>query len=99
METDWKRIRRWCRNYYNGLDPYYHSSYRATQAINAAGEHFDVGHGAEGFCNQSNGQDGITYLNMGDPYITTILFSSNTERFSVGCWGNIVEAAPEGTYQ
>lgn len=53
--------------------------------------------GVEGFCDHC-GNHGVSYLNTGDTYGRTILFQSNSGRWSVGCWGDIVERAPEGRY-
>lgn len=97
----WQDVRRWTRKKYNELreSGYYsgHNSHAASKAIELAGEHFDLGHGAEGFCD-GYGNYGYTYLNMGDTYDTTILFSSEDERFVVGCYGDIIENAPEDRY-
>jgi hypothetical protein len=67
-----------------------HPSHAASEAIRRAGERFKIGYGVEGFC-WNNGEDGITYLNMGDTYEYTVLFDSRTGRFSTGCWGDVVE--------
>ena len=39
-------------------------------------------------------QDGLSYVNMGDTYDTTLLYDHKTGRFSVGSWGDIVEKQP-----
>ena len=39
-------------------------------------------------------QDGLSYVNMGDTYDTTLLYDHKTGRFSVGSWGDIVERQP-----
>jgi hypothetical protein len=41
---------------------------------------------------------GIDYVNMGDPYICTLLFDNMRGTFDVCPWGNIIECAPEGSY-
>lgn len=98
--TNWQAVRRYARQQFNRLaDDYSHNSHAATKALELAEEKFGLGYGVEGFCNQSNGRDGVTYINVGDPYTTTVCFRSEDERFSVGCWGNRVEAAEEGTYK
>lgn len=38
---------------------------------------------------------GLLYVNMGDPYDTTILYDTRKERFSIGCWGDVVERQPK----
>jgi hypothetical protein len=40
-------------------------------------------------------QDGLSYVNMGDTYDTTLLYDHKTGRFSVGSWGDIVEKQPD----
>lgn len=67
-----------------------HSSHAATKAIELAGEKFDIGYGCEGFC-WNCGRDGISYLNMGDPYELTIMFDSRKDRFWIGCYGDFIE--------
>lgn len=67
-----------------------HPSHAASEAIRLAGERFKLGYGCEGFC-WNCGRDGISYLNMGDTYATTIVFDSRTEQFRIGCWGDCVE--------
>jgi hypothetical protein len=39
-------------------------------------------------------QDGLSYVNKGDTYDTTLLYDHKTGRFSVGSWGDIVERQP-----
>lgn len=34
---------------------------------------------------------GLLYVNMGDPYRTTILYDTRSQRFSIGAWGVVVE--------
>lgn len=88
------KARRWCSEYYRKHKPERpfgeHPSHLASEAINLASQRFKLGYGAEGFC-WDCGRDGITYLNMGDPYEYTVLFDSRNERFSTGCWGDMVE--------
>ena len=103
-QDEWKNIRKWTRAKYTELrnDEHRrwngHPSHAAAEAIRLAGEHFNLGHGSEGFCDQSNGRHGITYLTMGDTYDTTIVFRSESERFEVSDIGTIIEAAPKGRY-
>lgn len=67
-----------------------HSSHLASEAITNAGKRFGIGFGCEAFC-WDCGREGISYLNMGDTYDATVLFDSRNERFTVGCWGDVVE--------
>lgn len=34
---------------------------------------------------------GVEYVNMGDPYRATVMFDLESERFIIGCWGDVVE--------
>lgn len=95
-----RKARRYAASQYRKLrdqsDPQWyrfhgHCSHAASEAIRRAGERFDIGHGCEGFALPCE-NDGISYLNMGDTYATTIIFDSRTEQFRVGCYGDVVEA-------
>ena len=93
-QTDWTKARREIRRRYNELRNgelgYCHSSHAASQAIDEWSKAQGVGFGSEGFCDEC-GRDGITYLNMGDTYDTTVVFTSWNERFFVSCWGDVYE--------
>ena len=52
-------------------------------------------HGVEGFTFDACGRGGLTYLNTGDSYGTTILFDSRSERMWLGSWGDFVESNPK----
>jgi hypothetical protein len=93
------KARRFASDYYRKRkdDPEHqghHPSHLASEAINAASKKFNIGYGAEGFCDEC-GKDGVTYLNMGDTYDYTVLFTSENERFFTGSWGDYIEAHPE----
>jgi len=79
-----------------------HASHDASDVMRDCEKLFpDLGtFGVEGFCDDI-GDYGVSYLNTGDPYNQTILFCTTprAERWSVGCWGDIVERAPEGRYR
>lgn len=72
----------------------HHVSFSAEEALEYAAELWGIDHfGVEGFCDDC-GRHGITYLNMGDTYSTTILFYSESSTFRIGTWGDIVERHP-----
>ena len=71
-----------------------HSSHAASKAIELAGEKYSIGYGCEGFC-WNCGRDGISYLNMGDSYLSTIMFDSRNNRFFIGCTGDFLERYAE----
>lgn len=41
---------------------------------------------------------GLDYVSMGDTYSTTLVYDHRNDRFIVGSWGSMVEAASESTY-
>lgn len=89
-----KAARAYAKRQYDKLRADYrfqgHPSHAASEAIRLAGVKYGIGFGCEGFC-WSCGREGISYLNMGDTYDATILFDSRNERFSIGCYGDVVE--------
>lgn len=36
------------------------------------------------------------YLNAGDPYATTLIYTRATDTLRIGCWGDIAERLPRG---
>ena len=89
-----KRAAKWCRERYRAkrLTTSCHPSFTAAEVMRDAEKRFtDLGtFGVEGWCDDA-GRHGWEYLNTGDAYEITILFSTKSERFSVGCWGDIAE--------
>ena len=89
-----KRAAKWCREQYKRKrqSESCHPSHTAADVMQDAEKRFpDLGtFGVEGWCDDY-GRDGWQYLNAGDTYSLTVLFCSESERFSVGCWGDIVE--------
>ena len=39
------------------------------------------------------------YLNTGETYRTTLIFSHESKTFRLGCWGDIVERGPASRYE
>lgn len=35
------------------------------------------------------------YLNMGDAYVITLIYSRDNDELRLGCWGDVVERHPE----
>jgi len=83
----------WCRELYAHKRRYTscHPSHTAAEVLGEREKRFpDLGtFGVEWW--DDCGQDGWQYLNTGDSYELTILFSSKSGRFRVGCWGDIAE--------
>lgn len=42
----------------------------------------------------SGGGNGVSLVNMGDTYNTTLMFDFAKDKFIVGSWGDLVEAQP-----
>lgn len=34
--------------------------------------------------------DNIFYVNLGDPYVTTLIFDYGSDRWFLGCWGDLI---------
>jgi hypothetical protein len=95
METpNWNQVLVFVKDQYATLraGEYKHShrSHAATAAMKAASEHFALDLTVEGHM-LNDRSAGISYLNVGDPYIDTIVFDHNNE-FTVTCYGDVVEA-------
>ena len=76
-----------------------HICYAAAVALDAIAEYWErecpeapMTFGVEGFMFDPGSQKscGISYLNTGDSYSPTILFNSDTEKFFIGCWGDLL---------
>jgi len=96
-----KRAIAFCRKEYRKRrqEEYCHCSHTANDVMRECERLFpDLGtFGTEGFCDNI-GNHGVSYLSTGDAYDRTIIFRSNSERWSIGDWGSIVESSPEGRY-
>lgn len=87
------RAVKWCRREYRKRreTEHYHTSHTATDVMEEADKKFGLDMcGVEGWCDEC-GQDGVSYLNAGDAYATTIVFHTWTERFYVRCYADSVE--------
>lgn len=97
---DWQKVRAYVRRVFNGLEeerPRLNASHNASDALLAAEKHFNLPtHGVEGWA--VNTRRGVSYLNTGDSYGTTILAlcNQNQVRFVVGSWADLVEG--DGDY-
>lgn len=91
------RVLAFCKAEYNRRRTieHCHCSHTASDIMRKAEQLFpDTGtFGCEGFCD-GIGEHGVSYLNTGDCYGLTIIFQSshNSGRWSIGCWGDIVES-------
>lgn len=97
METDWKAVARYARKEFNRLRKAEefdcHPSFAVVAALEKAAERFNIGYGIEGVCDDV-GRAGLNYVNMGDPYVATVIATCSRYgdvRFSVSCWGYYAE--------
>jgi hypothetical protein len=85
-KPNWKLVLEFVQNEYKILrsDEYRHShpSHAAIMAMQNASNHFDLDLTVEG--HSFNREEGFGYLNMGDPYIETIVFNTDNE-FEIRC--------------
>lgn len=73
------------------LNPHEHPSHAAASALKHADKQCNLeSYGEEGVC-EANGDTPVSfqYLNMGDTYVLTLLFSEG--EFMVTSWGDFVE--------
>lgn len=78
----------WVQQMYS--DPYRSSMWRTSVALHAIGELIG------GFGIEALG-DKYEYVNMGDTYATTLIYSSDQDRLFIGSWGDFVES--EGGFE
>lgn len=60
---------------------------RLLVALNEAADTY----GVEYLTQQGGMRATHAYLNVGDPYVPTIIYNYNKDHFYIGCWGTIVE--------
>lgn len=91
-EETLKEARDWCEAQFSErYTRSFHASHLACEILREADEKFSLeSFGDEGWCDEV-GADGVSYLNMGDPYVLTIVVetSPRSARFSVGCWADV----------
>jgi hypothetical protein len=99
MDDFWKKALKFAQAEYKKRRQHdtRHPSYTASVALSVTERCFPElkTHGVEGFALDAGGRDGLTYLNTGDSYDTTILFRSRSERMWLGSWGDFVESNPK----
>lgn len=82
---------RYVRSLYSS--PYRSGIWRVTVALHAINE-IVGGYGVEGLGPGRSGDFALPYeyINMGDTYITTLIYDRDKDRLFIGDWGSIVEA-------
>ena len=84
---------------YDSVDQWYNSCYYKpcdTELVLAACNEVLGGFGVEYIEHESDGFDffslcGLSYVNLGDTYKTTIIYNHAKDKFVINCWGSFVE--------
>lgn len=77
-------------------DPWGSHMWRVTVALHAMDNIIGT-HGVEGLGpgNSPSYAPPYEYLNAGDPYVATLIYSRKADALSIGSWGDIAEKHPE----
>jgi hypothetical protein len=77
------------------IDPFRTKIWRVTMALHAIDILID-GHGVEGLGPGRSGDYAppFEYVNMGDPYVATLIYRRDTDNLYIGNWGAIAERHP-----
>lgn len=81
-------------------DPYASHMWRVTMALHAIDRVLGT-YGVEPLRRTDDSPMGAPsheYLNAGDTYAATLIYHRDADALRIGCWGDIVERAPDGTY-
>jgi hypothetical protein len=76
-------------------DPYNSHMWRVTVALDAMCNILNA-HGVEGLGPPSGSSYAppYEYVNMGDPYVATLIYCRRTDTVSIGDWGSVAEQHP-----
>lgn len=76
-------------------NPYDSVMWRTTMALRAMDEILET-HGVEtiGKAPDFRSPPPYEYLNAGDPYATTLIYTHATDTLRIGCWGDIADRMP-----
>jgi hypothetical protein len=76
-------------------NPYRTAIWRVTMVLHAVNV-IVKGYGVEGLGPPRSGDYAppYEYVNMGDPYATTLVYCRKTDTLSIRCWGDIAERHP-----
>lgn len=75
--------------------PYNSRMWRRTIVLHAIDQIID-GHGVEIIGDPvASGGPPYEYINMGDPYVATLIYKRDTDRLFIGSWGDVVEKNPK----
>lgn len=87
-DTAAKTIRTLMREGFETLRGYYHISHDVVGYLEAIEKHCPFSYGVESLYPDL---PDIWYFNAGDTYAETLIYNSDSHRWSVGCWGDIVK--------
>lgn len=77
-------------------DPWRSHMWRVTVALHAIDKIIgSYGVEALGSSSDSMSAPPYEYMNMGDPYVTTLIYKRSSDALSIGSWGDIAEKHPE----
>ncbi len=74
-------------------DPYRSQMWRRTVALHAIDDLIG-GHGMEPLGPVGHSGPPYEYSNMGDPYVTTLIYKKATDNLFIGCYGGTAERHP-----
>jgi len=82
-------------NVVNWINQCYNEPYKIELILEACNEVLQ-GFGVEYIAHCNDGYDfdslyGLSYVNLGDTYKATVIYNHLKEKFTIGCWGDIVE--------
>ena len=96
VETSCPDTWRYARSCYH--DPFLSRMWRRSIVLHAIDRILGT-HGVEALRHPRDGELDAPrweYLNAGDPYATTLLYTRATDTLRIGCWGDIAERLPGG---
>jgi hypothetical protein len=76
-------VANWIRQCYNRPND--------TELVMKAIDEVIEGYGTEAIFGDDPRWPDLEYVNMGDPYVTTIMYDYRTDEYIVGCWGDWLE--------
>ncbi len=98
MNNTWAEALKWVKKEWKkrSEDLREHPSFLACKILEEAEKQFNLPtYGTEGFCGQDWGdyQSGVSYLNTGDTYDTTLVctYFNGVVRFKIDSWGDTYE--------
>jgi hypothetical protein len=85
---EYSRVRNWINQCYNMPNDVELILEACNEVLQGFGVEY-IAHCNDGFDYDS--MYGLSYVNLGDTYKTTVIYNHAKEKFTINCWGNIVE--------